>query len=81
MAERVPNIESPKIIGTHAESEGDADALVLSPEELDVTISRTLAGAGCSLEQLRSEARSGEFSSEANWRLWFRILPFVDGAS
>lgn len=80
LAERAPSIESPKI-SAYGETDGDAEVFVLSPEELEETISRTLADAGCSLEQLRSEASSGEFSSESNWRLWFCISPFVDTAS
>ena len=81
LAEQAPNIESPKIIITDAETDHEADVFILSPEELKETVSRTLANAGCSLEQLRSEASSGEFSSESNWRLWFCISPFVDAAS
>ena len=81
LAKQAPNIESPKVISTHADTDHDADVFILSPEELKETISRTLADAGCSLEQLRSEASSGEFTSESNWRLWFCISPFVDAAS
>ncbi|MCY4370720.1 MAG: hypothetical protein OXF41_15215 [bacterium] len=81
VAERAPSIESPTAISTRAGSDDDADVFVLSPEELDETISKTLADAGCSLEQLRSEARSGKFSSESNWRLWFCISPFVEATS
>lgn len=81
LTERTPSVESPQIISPHAETDEDAEVFVLSREELDETISRTLARAGCSLEQLRSEARSGEFSSESNWRLWFCISPFVEPAS
>lgn len=80
LAERAPSVESPKVISPHAEADGDAEVFVLSSEELEETISRTLADAGCSLEQLRSEASSGEFSSESNWRLWFCVSPFVDAA-
>ena len=81
LAERAPSIESPTFISTHAEADDDTDVFVLGREELEETISRTLASAGCSLEELRSEARSGEFSSESNWRLWFCISPFVEAAS
>ena len=80
-AKPTPATDSPDIFGAHAEGEGDAEVFVLSPDELDEAISRTLAGAGCSLKQLRSEAISGEFSSESNWRLWFCISPFVEAAS
>lgn len=56
----------------------DATVFILDQEELEETINRTLAKAGCTLEQLREEARSGEFSSEANWRTWFSISSFVE---
>ncbi|MDE0375564.1 MAG: hypothetical protein OXK16_06345 [bacterium] len=80
LAEQAPGVESPRGISAHGETSG-AEVFVLSPEELEESISRTLADAGCSLEQLRSEARSGEFSSESNWRLWFCISPFVETAT
>ncbi len=81
LTKRAPSIESPAASSTHAGTDDDADVFVLSPEDLDETINKTLADAGCSLEQLRSEARSGEFSSESNWRLWFCISPFVEATS
>ena len=77
MARQAPGVESPKITSEDAGPHGDAEVFVLSPQELEATITRTLSGAECSLEQLREEARSGEFSSESNWRLWFCISPFV----
>jgi hypothetical protein len=81
LAERAPSIESSENIDTHAETDDATEVFVLSREEFEETINRTLAGAGCSLDELRSEARSGEFSSEPNWRLWFCISPFVEAAS
>ena len=81
LAERAPGVESPKIVSLHAETDDDAEVFVLSPEELEETISSTLDSAGCTLEQLWAEARSGEFSSESNWRVWFCISPFVEAAS
>ena len=81
LAERAPSIESPQIINPYAEPDDDAGVFVLSPEELRETISSTLASAECTLEQLQEEARSGEFSSESNWRLWFCISPLVEKAS
>jgi len=80
LAEQAPVAESPRVISAHGETNG-AEVFVLSPEELEEAIGRTLTDAGCSLEQLRSEARSGEFLSESNWRLWFCISPFVEAAS
>ena len=81
LAEWAPSVESPEIISPHAGTDEDTRVFVLSPEELEETISHTLASAGCTLDQLREEARSGEFSSESNWRLWFCISPFVEPAS
>lgn len=81
LADRAPSNERPSIISQHAETGDAAEVFVLSPEELEETIANTLARSGCSLEQLRSEAHSGEFSSESNWRLWFCISPFVEAAS
>lgn len=60
------------------DEERDTTVFVLDREELRETINSTLAKAGCTLDQLRKEARSGEFSSEANWRTWFCISPFVE---
>ena len=73
-------VQSPESINPLAETDDHVEVFVLSPEELQETISSTLAGAGCKLEQLQEEARSGEFSSESNWRLWFCISPFVEAA-
>ncbi len=63
------------------ETDDKAEVFVLSPEELERAIHSTLSRAGCTLEQLRAEARRGEFSTESNWRLWFCISPFVEAAS
>lgn len=63
------------------ETDDKAEVFVLSPEELEKVIHSTLSRAGCTLEQLLAEARAGEFSTEANWRLWFCISPFVEAAS
>ena len=64
---------------SHPREDGERDAtvIVLDREELTETVESTLTRAGCTLEQLREQARSGEFSSEANWRTWFCISPFV----
>ena len=67
-----PNRES------QAEENHERLISVLDREELRETIRSTLAKAGCTLEQLRQEALSGDFSSEANWRTWFCISPFVE---
>ncbi len=81
LAERARSVEGPKIIDPRAGTDDDAEVFVLSPEELEETIASTLAEAGCTLGQLQEEARSGEFSSEPNWRLWFCLSPFVEAAS
>ncbi len=81
VAERASRVGSPNMINPHAETGDGADVFVLSSEELQETINSTLARAGCTLEQLREEARSGDFSSESNWRLWFCISPFVEPTS
>ncbi len=80
LAERAPSVESPRTISPRAGTDHDVEVFVLNPGELEETISRTLDSAGCTLDQLREEARSGEFSSESNWRLWFCISPFVEPA-
>ena len=74
------SVQSPESINPLGETDDDVEVFVLSPEELQETISSTLARAGCKLEQLQEEARSGEFSSESNRRLWFCISPFVEAA-
>ena len=45
------------------ETDDNAEVFVLSPEELEKVIHSTLSRAGCTLEQLRAEARRGEFST------------------
>ena len=81
LAERAPSVESPRIVSPDAGTDDDVEVLVLDPGELEETINCTLDSAGCRLDQLREEARSGEFSSESNWRLWFCIAPFVESAT
>lgn len=61
-------------------SSDDVKVYVLNREELAEAIQSTLAIAGCTLEELQNEARSGDFSSESNSRTWFCISPFVDEA-
>lgn len=81
LAERASSVESPRIVSPDAKTDDDAEGFVLDPGELEEMISRTLDSAGCTLDQLREEARSGEFSSESNWRVWFCISPFVEPAT
>lgn len=79
LAERAPSIQNPKVIDLHAgTADNDSEVFVLSHEEVQEAIDNTLARAGCTLEQLREEARSGEWSSERHWHLWFCISPFVE---
>lgn len=79
LAERAPNLQSPEVIDLHVgTADRNAEVFVLSHEEVQEAIANTLARAGCTLEQLREEAASGDWSSESNWRLWFCISPFVD---
>ena len=79
LAERAPILQIPEVVDLHAETtDRNAEVFVLSHEEVQEAIDNTLARAGCTLEQLREEAASGDWSSESNWRLWFCISPFVD---
>ena len=78
LAERAPSVQSAEVIDLHAgTASNDAEVFVLSHEEVQEAIDNTLALAGCTLEQLQEEARSGNWSSESNWHLWFCISPFV----
>ena len=80
-AEGAPSLQSAEVIDRHAGTVGnDAEVFVLSHEEVQEAIDNTLALAGCTLEQLREEARSGDWSSESSWHLWFCISPFVEQA-
>lgn len=82
LAERVPSLHGQKVIDLHAGSAAnDAEVFVLSHEEVQEAINDTLDRAGCTLQQLREEASSGDWSSESNWHLWFCISPFVEQAS
>ena len=63
-----------------ADQEHEASALVLDHDELEKAIESALSKAGCTLEQLRAEAGSGDFSSELNWRAWFCISGFIEDA-
>lgn len=79
LAEQAPSLQSQKVIDLRAgTADNDAEVFVLSPEEVQEAINNTLARAGCSLQQLREEASSGDWSSESNWHLWFCISPFVE---
>lgn len=79
LAERAPDLRNPEVIDLHAgTADRNAGVFVLNHEEVKEAIDSTLARAGCTLEQLREEAASGDWSSESNWHLWFCISPFVD---
>lgn len=78
LIEKTPGTQTSRSSNRRGDEVPDAMVFVLDGEELEETISRTLAKAGCTLDQLREEARSGEFSSEANWRTWFCISSFVE---
>ena len=79
LAERAPGIPGPEVIDLDAGTDkANAEVFVLSHEEVQEAIDNTLARAGCTLQQLQEESRSGNWSSESNWRLWFCISPFVE---
>lgn len=79
LAERAPGLQSPKVTDPDAGADNSsAEVFVLSHEEVQEAIDNTLARAGCTLQQLQEEARSGDWSSESNWHLWFCVSPFVD---
>ena len=79
LVDQAPGRSPEKSAGRHGRDHS-AVIFVLTDDELEETINSTLANAGCTLEQLREEARTGEFSSESNWRTWFCIAPFVEQA-
>ena len=82
LAERAPSLQSQKVDDRRAgATDNDTEVFVLSHDEVQEAISDTLARAGCTLQQLRDEASSGEWSSESNWHLWFCISPFVEQAT
>ena len=79
LAERAPSVPSPAAIGPDGRMHSNnAEVFVLSHDDVRQAIDDTLARAGCTLQQLREEARSGDWSSETNWDLWFCISPFVE---
>ncbi len=63
-----------------SEEEHETRIFVLDSEELEEAIQSALAEAGCTMDQLRQEARSGEFSSDLNWRTWFCVSGLIGDA-
>lgn len=51
---------------------------VLTASEFDQAIATALQNAGCSLEELQTQAAAGIFDSELARRTWFAIAAFID---
>lgn len=61
---------------SYAADPAEVEVIHLSDDDVDTLVAEALGAAGCTREELETQAKAGQFTSEQARRMWFLVSSF-----